>query len=62
MRYLVQTRERIFVKGYGFLYFAKNMGKNIKIQLKMGEVNTAKQFLIMVNNLHKMNVKLLQKE
>ena len=25
----VQPRDRIFVKGYGFLSFAKNMGKNI---------------------------------
>ena len=24
-RYSVQTRDRIFVKGYGFLSFAKNM-------------------------------------
>ena len=31
MRYLVQTREKIFVKSYGFLYFAKSMGKNIKM-------------------------------
>ena len=29
MCYLVQPRDRIFVKGYGFLYFAKSMGKNI---------------------------------
>ena len=28
-RYLVQPRDQIFVKGYGFLSFAKNMGKNI---------------------------------
>ena len=28
-RYSVQPRDRIFVKGYGFLPFAKNMGKNI---------------------------------
>ena len=27
--YSVQLRDRIFIKGYGFLYFAKNMGKNI---------------------------------
>ena len=25
----VHPRDRIFVKGYGFLYFAKNMGKNV---------------------------------
>ena len=29
MRYSVQARDRIFVKGYGFLSYAKNMGKNI---------------------------------
>ena len=29
MCYLVQPRESKFVKGYGFLSFAKNMGKNI---------------------------------
>ena len=28
-RYSVQARNRIFVKGYGFLSFAKNMGKII---------------------------------
>ena len=27
--YSVQPRDRIFVKCYGFLSFAKNMGKNI---------------------------------
>ena len=29
IRYSVQLRDRIFVKGYGFLSFAKNMGKNM---------------------------------
>ena len=28
-QYSVQPRERIFVKDYKFLSFAKNMGKNI---------------------------------
>ena len=28
-RYSVQPRDRIFVKGYGSLSFAKNMGRNI---------------------------------
>ena len=27
-RYSVQPRDRIFVKGYGFSPFAKNMGRN----------------------------------
>ena len=29
MHYSVQGRDRILVKGYGFLSFAKNLGKNI---------------------------------
>ena len=29
MGYLVQSRDRTFVKGYGYLSFAKNMGKGI---------------------------------
>ena len=29
MRYSVEPRNRIYVKGYGFLSFAKNMGKNL---------------------------------
>ena len=28
-RYLVQPRDQMFVKGYGFLSSAKSMGKNI---------------------------------
>ena len=29
MRYSVQPRDRVFLKLYGFLSFAKNMGKRI---------------------------------
>ena len=29
MLYSVQPRDRIFVKGYGFVSFAKNMGKSV---------------------------------
>ena len=29
IRYSVQPKDQIFVKGYGFLSYAKNMGKNI---------------------------------
>ena len=29
MRYSLQSRDRILVKGYGCLSFAKNMGKKI---------------------------------
>ena len=29
MRYSIEPRDRIYVKGYGFLSFAKNMGKHL---------------------------------
>ena len=29
MRYSIEPRERIYVKGYGFLSFAKNMGESL---------------------------------
>ena len=28
-RYSIEPRDRIYVKGYGFLSFAKNMGKSL---------------------------------
>ena len=61
MLYSVQPKDQIFVKGYGFLsigeYMGKNNGKNI-----CKNVNTVKDFLIMLNNLLQMHLKLLQKE
>ena len=61
-RYSVQPRNRVFVKGYGFLSFAKNMyrniGKNISKNLSS---NLVKNFLIMPNNLLQMHLKLFQK-
>ena len=35
-RYSVQSREIIFLKGYGYLYFTKNMGKNIGKDISKG--------------------------
>ena len=32
-RYLAQPRDRIFIKGYGFLSFARNVGKNLSKNL-----------------------------
>ena len=29
MHYSIQTRDEIFVKGYVFLFFVKNIGKSI---------------------------------
>ena len=34
MHYSVQPKDRVFIKGYGFLCFAKNMGKNIGKNIK----------------------------
>ena len=31
-RYLLQSRDWIFVEGYGFLSFAGNMGRNIGLK------------------------------
>ena len=71
MRYLVQPKCRIFVKNYGLLSLAKNMGKNIgknnseKLSGKYGPGMLAicvRNFLIMLNNLQQMQLKLLQKE
>ena len=30
MRYSIEPRDRIYVKGCGFLSFAKNMGKSLR--------------------------------
>ena len=59
MRYSVQLSDQIFVKGRGFLSFAKNMsrfiGKDISKNL------SGRNFLIMLTNLEKLHLKLLEK-
>ena len=57
--YSVQPRDQIFVKGYGFLSFARNMSRNIGNNISK---NLSSNFLIMLNNLLQMHLKLLQKE
>ena len=60
--YSVQPRDQIFVKGYGFLSFAKNMDRNIgKNRSKNFRGNTPRKLLIMINNLLWMHLKLLQR-
>ena len=44
MRYSIEPRDRIYVKGYGFLYFAKNMGKSLSNKYMV------KNFLIALKN------------
>ena len=29
MRYSTEPKDRIYLKGYGFMYFAKNMGTHL---------------------------------
>ena len=35
MRYSIEPRDRIYLKGYGLLSFAKNMGKSLLIVQKL---------------------------
>ena len=43
MRYSIETRDRIYVKGYGFLSFAKNMGKNLSNKCGQKPLDSAKR-------------------
>ena len=44
MRYSIESRERRYVKGYGFLSFAKNIGRNLSNKYGQKLVNTAKHW------------------
>ena len=41
MKYSLEPRDKTFIKGYKFLPFAKNMGKNMDKNIKL--INHAKQ-------------------
>ena len=43
MRYSIEPRERIYVKGYGFLSFAENIGRNLSNRYGEKLVDTAKK-------------------
>ena len=43
MRYLTESRNRIYVKGYGFLSFAKNTGKNLSNKYGQKLLDSAKK-------------------
>ena len=47
MRYLIEPKDRIYVKGYEFLSFTKNMGKSLSN--KYGQ-----KILIALNNQQRM--------
>ena len=43
MRYSIEPRDWIYVKGYGFLPFAKNSGKNLSSKYGQKLLDTAKK-------------------
>ena len=43
MRYSIEPRDRIYVKGYGFLSFAKNMGKSLSNKYGQTFLDSAKK-------------------
>ena len=43
MRYSIQPRDRIYMKGYGFLSFAKNLGKSISNKYGQKVLDSAKK-------------------
>ena len=43
MRYSIEPRDRIYVKGYGLLSFAKNMGKSLSNKYGQKRLESAKK-------------------
>ena len=43
LRHPIQPRDRIYVKGYGFLSFAKSMSKNLSNKYNQKIIDTAKK-------------------
>ena len=43
MRYSIEPRDRTYVKGYGFLSFAKNMGKSLSNKYGQKLLDSAKK-------------------
>ena len=43
MRYSIEPRDRIYVKGYGFSSFAKNLGRNLSNKYGQKLLNSAKK-------------------
>ena len=43
MRYSIEPRDRIYVKGYGFLSFAKNIGKSLSNKYGQKRFDRAKK-------------------
>ena len=62
IRYSVQPRDRIFVKGYGYFFSLKIWIKIlVKRKVKTWMVNIVRNVLVILNNLLQMYLKLFQK-
>ena len=44
MRYSIEPRDRVCVKGFGFLSFAKSIGKNLSNKCGQKLLDSAKKF------------------
>ena len=49
MRYSIERRDRIYVKGYGFSSFAKNMGKSLSNKYGQKRLDSAKKIYNICN-------------
>ena len=54
MRYSIEPRDRMYVKGYGFLSFAKNIGKSLSNKYGQKLLDSAKKIY---NRCYKNNFK-----
>ena len=43
MRYSIESKDSVYVKEYGFLYSAKNMGKNLSNKYSQKLLDIAKK-------------------
>ena len=43
MRYSIEPKDRRYVKGYGFLSFAKNMGKSLSSKYSQKHLDSAEK-------------------
>ena len=50
MRYSIEPRDKIYLKGYGFLSFAKNMGKSVSNKYGQKRLDSAKQSSTDIDN------------
>ena len=63
MRYSIEPRDRISVKRYGFLSFAKNIGKNLSSKYGQKLLDSAKKSTTnAIKQLQKEQFKKLQKQ